>query len=105
MNALEIVRAVQEHGAQLIEEDGRLVVKGSGERLPDELRSELEQHKAAVLVALGCPLDRAVASILDDLRPHLTPALQALPDERLLALVNWHIFAAWEKAMRQFEKR
>ncbi|MCH9026220.1 MAG: hypothetical protein IIA05_03765 [Proteobacteria bacterium] len=105
MNALEIVRAVQEHGAQLVEEDGRLVVKGTGERLPDDLRSELGQHKAAVLIALGCPFDRAVASILDDLRPHLAPALRALPDERLLALVNWHIFAAWEKALREFGKR
>jgi len=105
VNALEIVRAVQEHGATLTLEDGRLLVKGAGQRLPDDLRSELAQHKTEVLVALGCPLDKTLAGILAELRPNLTPALRALPDDKLLALVNWHIIAAWEKAIREFGRR
>jgi hypothetical protein len=45
-----------------------------------------------------------VQGILDFIRPHLGPTLQALPDGRLLALVNWHIIAAWQAAMRKPER-
>jgi len=105
VNALEIVRAVQEHGATLALEGGRLLVKGSGERLPSDLRVELARHKTEVLVALGCPMDKALVNILEELRPNLSPALRALPDEKLLALVNWHIIAAWEKTISRLHQR
>ena len=35
------------------------------------------------------------------LRPFLAPALQRLPKDRLLVLVNWHVIAAWQKSMSQ----
>ena len=94
MNALELIQQVRAHGADLVVEKDRLVVRGIGEPLPDELRAALSQHRAELLVALGVPFDRTVAGILQDLRPHLPPALRRLPDDRLLALVNWSIFFA-----------
>jgi hypothetical protein len=53
------------------------------------------------MIALGAPLDAAVASILTEVRPYLAPALKKLPDDRLLALVNWNIITAWGEAMRR----
>ena len=100
MNALEILDQVRGLGASLEVDDGQLLVRGSGERLPDELRQALRDHKAEIMVALGVPFDRTVAAILGDIRPHLSAALRNLPDDKLLALVNWNIIAAWEKAIR-----
>jgi hypothetical protein len=97
MNALELVDAVRRHGAELAVEQGQLVVRGNGAPLPDTVREELRTHKAEVLVALGEPLDRTVAGILTDIRPHLSPALQRLPDDRLLVLVNWNILTSFTK--------
>ena len=51
------------------------------------------------LASLGLSLDTAVAGILDELRPQLPGSLRNLPDDRLLALVNWSIMAAWEKTI------
>ncbi len=99
MNALEIVDAVRRHGAELVVEDGHLVVRGQGQPLPNVVRQELREHKAALLVALGEPLDRTVAGILADIRPFLAPALRSLPDDRLLALVNWNIITAFEASI------
>ena len=57
------------------------------------------------MVALGVPLDLAVAGILKEIRPYLSPPLRKLPDDRLLALVNWNIIAAWNRAMREADER
>jgi hypothetical protein len=105
MNALQVADAVRRHGASLSLRDGQLVLRGSGEALPDSLKNEIAQHKAELMVALGCPMDRTVATILDEIRPHLSPALRRLPDDRLLALVNWHIIAAWEKTIQAAMQR
>jgi len=101
VNALGIVEAVRRHGAELAVEDGRLIVRGEGPPLPEEVRRELREHKAELLVALGEPLDRTVAGILADLRPFLSPALRRLPDDRLLALVNGNIITAFEASIRK----
>ena len=101
MNALEIVDAVREYGASLAIQDGELVVRGTGQRLPEDLRAEVVEHKAELLIALGCPFDSTVAGIVADIRPHLSPALQRLPDSKLLALINWHIISAWEQAIQK----
>jgi len=101
MNALEIVDTVRRHGAELTVQDGQLVITGSGPPLPDAVRQELRAHKAELLVALGEPLDRTIAGILADIRPYLSPALRSLPDDRLLALVNWNIMAAWNASVRR----
>jgi hypothetical protein len=52
------------------------------------------------MVALGAPVEETVASILADIRPNLPPAIRALPDGSLLALVNWSMLHAWSKAAR-----
>lgn len=105
MNALEIIEKVQALGAELYVEDSRLMVRGSGEPLPDDLRQALKQSKPELMVALGEPMDAVVASVLAEIRPSLAPSLQALPDSKLLALVNWHIFAAWSAAGRRLKDR
>lgn len=100
MNALELVQQVRDQGADVLVRGGQLVVRGTGAPLPDDLIEGIREHRAELLVALGVPIDVTVGEVLADLRPHLNPALQALPDDRLLALVNWNIIAAWESAVR-----
>jgi TubC N-terminal docking domain len=101
MNALQLIDRVRAHGAELVLDGERLVVRGSGEPLPAEIRDELAAHKAELLIALGVPFDRTVESILASIRPHLSPALKRLSDGDLLALVNWNIIAAWEATVRK----
>lgn len=97
MNALEIFDTVRRHGAELLVEEGHLVVRGNGAQLPETVREELRAHKAELLVALGEPLDRTVAGILADIRPFLSPTLQRLPNDRLLVLVNWNILTSFTR--------
>ena len=104
MNALDVIRQVQTHGGQLVLADGSLRVRAP-EPLPDKVMAALAEHKASVMVALGAPLDVVAASVLRELRPHLPKSLQALPDDRLLVLVNWSIIAAFEKAIQQGMER
>jgi hypothetical protein len=105
MNALEIIERVRSHNAELLVEEGQLVVRGRGGRLPAELQAALREHKAEVMVALGVPHDVVLAAILKELRPHLTPNLQRLPDSSLIVLVNFAILSAFGKYMRELEMR
>ena len=95
-----IAQAVQELGATLLVEHGQVVIRSHGP-LPDGLQQEVRAHKAELLIALGVPMDQTVASILGDLRPFLPQSLQRLADDRLLALVNWSIMAAWGRALNE----
>jgi hypothetical protein len=99
MNAIEIIEKVREHDAELVVEDGRLLVRGRASPLPDDLRQALLDHKAELLVALG--ERRTVASVLKELRPHLPKPLRGLPDDKLLVLVNWAIMTAFDRAIRE----
>ncbi len=105
MNALEIIEEVRAHEAELAVEDGRLFVRGQGAPLPAELRQRLAEHKVELLAALGEPIDSIVDRVLRDIRPHLAPALCALPDDQLLGLVSWHIVSAWEAAVGKAGRR
>ncbi len=100
MNALDIIRRVEELGGHLTIQDGQLKVQAP-EPLPEDVMEAVRAHKPTIMVALGVPFDKTVASILKDIRPFLAPALQKLSDDRLLALVNWNIMAAWQKAMNK----
>jgi hypothetical protein len=100
MNAIEIIERVREHEADLALVDDHLVVRGWAEPLPEELKEAIAKHKGELMVALGEPANHTIAVILADIRPHLPKALQRLPDDKLLALVNWSIIAAFEKAVR-----
>ena len=48
-------------------------------------------------------MNQTVATILGDLRPYLPQSLQRLSDDRLLALVNWSIMAAWGRALKEVQ--
>ncbi len=100
MSALEVIRQVQLLGGKLVLENKQLKLQ-SPTQLPQDVVQAVSREKAAIMVALGAPLDDVVSGILTDIRPHLPPALRRLPDDRLLALVNWSIMAAWEKAIRK----
>ena len=99
MNATEIIERLRRYDADLVIREDRLVVRGRGDQLPDDLQRELRQHKAELMIALGVPMTRTVASVLAELRPYLPPALRRLPDDRLLTLINWSIMAAFESAV------
>ena len=45
MNAIEIIQQVRAHDAELMLEEDRLVVRGRGPRLPEELQTALREHK------------------------------------------------------------
>ncbi len=105
MNAVQIIESVRAHKADLALVDDRLVVCGAADPLPDDLRTALSEHKTELMIALGAPIDRAIAGILNEIRPHLPRALRRLPDDRLLALVNWAIIAVWETAIRKVGHR
>lgn len=100
MNALEVIRQVYALDGKLTMGEGKLKVLSLAP-LPDDLRQALREHKPSVMVALGAPLDVVVANILEELRPNLPKSLQTLSDDQLLALVNWSIMAAWERAIQK----
>jgi hypothetical protein len=101
VNALEIIEEIRKLDADVCLEDDKLVIRGSGNRLPDDLRDALREHKIEVMVALGAPMDRAIASVLAEIRPHLPLSLRNVPDSKLLILVNWSIINAWATAVRK----
>ncbi len=101
MNAAEIIERVRQYDADLVIREDRLVVRGRGDQLPDDLQRELREHKAELMIALGVPLNVTIATILAEIRPNLPPALRKLPDDHLLTLVNWTLIAAFERAIRK----
>ncbi|HLF75987.1 MAG TPA: hypothetical protein VJB57_00715 [Dehalococcoidia bacterium] len=103
MNALELIDIVRSYEADLVVEDKKLIVRGHGDRLPDDVRAALKENKAALMVALGAPYDVTLAEVLGEIRPYLVPALQRLPDSQLILLVNFSILHAFNRAMRDLE--
>jgi len=102
MNAVEIIRMVYAHGGKLTLDGDSLRVSAPAP-LPDNLRQALRGHKPSIMMALGAPLDVVVCKVLAELRQELPQSLQELPDEKLLALVNWSIMAAFERAIQSLE--
>ena len=98
MNALEVLRQVEAHGGHVLLDGEELRVRAS-KPLPDHLMAALTQMKGSIMIALGAPLDTVVSGILNDIRPELPPSLQRLPDDKLLALVNWSMIAAFDRAV------
>jgi len=97
-NALDTIREVYALGGNLrLEGDG--LIMEAPRPLPEVVRKRVRQYKPAIMVAFGAPLDSVVAQVLEEIRPHLPRALQGLSDSKLLALVNWSIIVAWNKAM------
>jgi len=105
MNALELIDQVRALEAEVVLEGRRLVIRGNGAPLPDELHAALRQHKAEVMVALGAPTQMAVEAVLDEVRPFLPPALKKLSNENLIVLVNWSVMHAWNKSVQAAGKR
>ncbi len=104
MNAIDVIRRVEAQGGSL-RLDGRDLKVSAPAPLPRDLLADVAACKPAIMIALGAPIDAAVASILRDIRPYLAPALKRLSDDRLLALVNWSIIAAWGAAGRRAGQR
>lgn len=42
--------------------------------------------------------------VLEELRPYLPPVLRSLPDDKLLALVDWAIICAWQRTIEKAGK-
>ena len=103
MNALEIIERLREHRAQFSVEGERLIVRGKGDPLPEDLRSAIREHKAEILAAFGVPQDAIMAEILTEIRPHLPRALRDIPDAKLLVLVNWSLMHALAKTVAEFQ--
>lgn len=98
VSALEVIRRVETLGGRLVLEPDGLRLQASAP-LPDDLVAAVGREKVAIMLALGAPLNTAITSVLAELRPHLSPALRRLPDERLLILIDWTIMAAFDRAI------
>jgi hypothetical protein len=103
VSALEVIRRVEAMGGRLVLDDGKLKLRAPAP-LPEELTAVVSQEKAAIMIALGAPLDTVVSEILEDIRPQLPESLRRLRDDRLLALVNWSIITAWGRSVRALER-
>jgi len=103
MSAYQLLQRVRALGGE-VHLDGTDLQVTAPRPLPDELLSELTKEKPAVVIALGASFDNAIASILDELRPNLPPALKSLSDSKLLVMVNWSIMEAWLKTLRKLEE-
>lgn len=60
MNAWEIVERVRACNAELLVDGSRLLVRGRGQPLSDELREALRTHKAEVINVLHPPMPEAL---------------------------------------------
>lgn len=101
MTALGVIKQVENLGGKLfLDNEGQLKL-AAPEPLPAEVLEAVSAEKPAIMVALGAPLDAVVSNILDEIRPHLPASLKRLPDDKLLALVNWSIITAWSAAVRK----
>ena len=103
MSALEVIRRVEVLGGRLVL-DGESLRLQAEKALPSQVVAEVSEQKAAIMVALGAPIDTVVGSVLAEIRPELPPSLRKLPDDRLLVLVNLSILAAWQKAAAKFDQ-
>lgn len=70
MSAVDVIRRVEVCGGKLILDEGQLKVRAKVP-LPKELRAAVSEEKAAIMVALGAPLDTVISEVLRDVRPHL----------------------------------
>ena len=104
MNAIEIIENVRQYDAELSLEQDRLVIRGRGEPLPDDLKVVIREHKAELMMALGATPNVVIAEVLSEIRPYLDAQLQRLPDSKLLVLVNWSIIHAWNRAAKELPK-
>lgn len=100
MSALDVIRRVETLGGHLLVEGNELKLRATVP-LPEDLVSAVSNEKLAIMVALGAPMNVAVASVLAEIRPHLPRSLRSLPDDRLLTLVNWSLLAAFDGAIRK----
>ena len=104
MSAIDVIRRVETLGGQLFLDDGRLKVTAP-EPLPETVMLEVSREKAAIMIALGKPLDDVVSAILGEIRPYLPPALKQLSESKLLVLVNWSIINAWNQGVRDLQRK
>jgi len=100
MSALDVIRRVELLGGKLVLEGDQLKLRAP-EPLPERVVADVSREKAAIVVALGAPLDTVVSGVLKEIRPNLPASLRGLPDDKILVLVNWSIIAAWGTAMRK----
>jgi len=103
MSAFQLLQRVRALGGEVRLEGTDLQVTAP-QPLPEDLLSELTREKPAVVIALGASFDHAIASILEEIRPNLPPALRALSDSKLLVMVNWSIMEAWLKTLRRLDE-
>ncbi len=103
MTALDVIRRVEVLGGRLVP-DGESLRLQAEKALPQQVLADVSEQKAAIMVALGAPIDTVVASVLAEIRPELPPSLRKLPDDRLLVLVNLSILAAWQKTAAKLDQ-
>ena len=102
MSALDVIRRVEMLGGRLVL-DGKSLRLQAEQELPDQVVADVSEEKAAIMVALGAPIDTAIGSVLEEIRPELPPSLRKLTDDKLLIMVNWSIIAAWQKAAARLD--
>jgi hypothetical protein len=108
-----LIREAQRQGARFQVVNGEVQLKPG--QISTDVLNQLREHKEEVAKVLTggtsassqpCPVNfppPPVKKALAELRPHLPLALRDLSDLPLLALVQWSIKVAWERAMEKSE--
>ena len=104
MSALDVIRRVEMLGGHLVL-DGKSLRLQAEQELPDQVVADVSEEKAAIMVALGAPIDTVISSVLAEIRPELPPPLRKLTDDKLLIMVNWSIIHAWQKAAERMQQQ
>ena len=77
MSALDVIRRVEMLGGHLVL-DGKALRLQADKELPGQVVADVSQEKAAIMVALGAPIDTVIGAVLEEIRPELPPALRRL---------------------------
>jgi len=107
-NVAVIMEQVREHGItlKLVENKIQYFPKSA---MPTDLVECIRERKAEIIECLRqenrfsnqIPTPEQIAGVLSELRKYLSPNLQKLDDEKLLALVNWNYMLAWNRMKPQ----
>jgi hypothetical protein len=88
MGARQLLAHLRERGLSFTVDGERLLARPS-HLMTREIREMLATQKPELVAELG--REAAVRGLIAEMRPHLSPSLQAIDDDGLLFLAQWEL--------------